>query len=167
MKGAYIFLKKNGVTISFALGAVLVALAIAIMVGGLPEDINKPDGFTIEETMPITCFDFSLNLTQALIYICIFVALLGGVYGLILNPRGAIKFGIITAVLAVLYFISIGMGSTPSGKMLTFYEGTDNIGLGAPTVAYVDGLLIFTVIIMVITFIAVIFSQVWGFLKSR
>lgn len=167
MKGVYNFLKKNGVTISFALGAILVAIAIAIMVGGLPEDINKPDGFTLEETLPITCFDFGLGLTQALIYICAIVAILGGLYGLILNPRGAIKFGIITAALVILYFISIGMGAEPSAGMLTFYEGVDNIGLGAPTVAYIDGLLIFTAIIIFLAAAAWVFSLVWGFLKSN
>ncbi len=161
MNGAYQFLKKNGVTISFSLGAVLALLSIFVIVGGFPADASK------EALYASSVFNTALNITFALIFICTLMALAGAVYGMVLNPRGAIRFGIIAAILLVLYLISSAMGSTPTAEQLIVFQGNHNKHLLAEDVAFVDGLLTFTVIMMFLALAAWLFSIVWGIIKQR
>jgi hypothetical protein len=161
MNGAYQFLKKNGVTISFALGAVLALLSIFVIVGGFPADATK------EALYASPVFNTALNITIALIFICGAVALLGAVYGMVLNPKGAIRFGIIAAILLVVYFVTSAMGTSPTADELVVFQGNHNKHLVEADVAFVDGLLRFTVVMMFVALAAWLFSIVWGIIKQR
>jgi asparagine N-glycosylation enzyme membrane subunit Stt3 len=161
MNGAYQFFKKNGVTISFALGALLAIISIVVIVAGFPTDATK------EELYESPVFNTALNLTIILIGICTLVAILGAVYGMALNPKGAIRFGIITAVLLVVFFICKAMGVLPTGDELITFQGNHNKHLVAENVAFVDGLLRFTIVMMFLAALAWVFSAVWGFIKQR
>lgn len=161
MNGAYQFLKKNGVTISFALGAVLAIISIAVIVAGFPADATK------EALYASPVFNTALNITIALIVVCAIVAGLGAIYGMVLNPKGAIRFGIITAILLVVFFVCKSMGTTPTADELVVFQGNHNKHLIGSNVAFVDGLLRFTVVMMFLAAAAWLFSAVWGFIKQR
>ena len=56
---------------------------------------------------------------------------------------------------------------TPNAEELTFYQGVDNEHLKADTIAYIDGLMIFTGITIFLTLCSLVFMGVWGFIKQR
>jgi hypothetical protein len=66
-----------------------------------------------------------------------------------------------------MYYISIAMGATPNAEELTFYRGVDNEHLGAPTIRYIDGLMIFTGITIFLTMCSLVFMGIWGIIKQR
>lgn len=161
MKGAYVFLKNNGVTIGFATGTVLALLAIMIMVGGFPKDA------TTEMLYGSSIFDFAIMVTFILIVVGVAVAFFGPVIYTAMNFKESLKFLAILGVMLVLLFISMGMGATPSDSDLLFYQGVDNKHLTGKDIAFVDSMLIYTSIMILLTFASLAFMFVWGLLKAR
>ncbi len=161
MKAAYQFLKKFGVSIGFSLGALLSVVIILIIISGFPE------GATIEELYQSAIFNPAINISLALIIIAFLAAIIGPTIYTALNFKDSIKFLIALAVMVVLYLISSAMGATPTNQELVFFQGVDNQHLKAEDVAFVDGLLIFTGIMIFMTLASLVFMGVWGFLKQR
>lgn len=105
MTGAYQFLKKYGVAISFSIGAILVAL-MYIIIG-----VSLPDATLSEEDLyPMTSFDFGIYATYFLIgTACFFVVLFSLIY-VIQNPKQSIKGLVAFAILVVLFIVTYSMG---------------------------------------------------------
>jgi hypothetical protein len=161
MKAAYLFLKKHGVSISFAVGALLSVISIGVIVAGFPE------GATMEELYETTIFNPALNISYLLIILTAIAALVGPAVYTALNFKDSIKPLITIVVMIAMYFISIGMGVTPDAEKLTFFQGVDNTHLDGATIAYIDGMLIFTGIMIFLTMASLVFMGVWGLLKQR
>lgn len=107
MTGAYDFLKKYGIAISFSIGAVLVVLMYLIIGSSLPE-ITLDE----EEMYTMTSFDFGIYVTYFLIAAaCLLVAVFSLIY-VIRNPKesvkGLIAFGVLIALFAVTYAMGDG-----------------------------------------------------------
>ncbi len=161
MKAAYLFLKKHGVSISFAIGALLSIISIGVIVAGFPE------GATMEELHETTIFNPALNISFILIILTSITAMVGPAIYTALNFKESVKFMITFVVMVAMYFISVSMGVTPNAEKLVFFQGVDNTHLTADTVAYIDGLLIFTSIMIFLTMASLVFMGVWGLLKQR
>lgn len=105
MTGAYQFLKKYGVAISFTVGTILVALMYIIISGSLPEITP-----TEEELYTMSSFDFGIYVTYALIILaCVLVAIFSLVY-VIKNPKESVKGLVAFGVLVALFGITYSMG---------------------------------------------------------
>jgi len=161
MKKAYLFLKKNGISISFVVGAVLSVLSIFAISSGLPE------GATMEDLYATNIFDPAIYISYALIILTTIAALVGPMVYTIKYFKDSFKSLIMVVAVAALYFISVAMGATPSKQELVFFQGVDNQHLTADTVAYIDVLMIFTGITIMLTLGSLIFMGVWGFIKQR
>ena len=161
MKAAYLFLKKHGVTISFLLGAILTVVSIGAIIMGFPE------GATMEQLYDTKIFDPALNISYLLIGIASLAALVGPTIYTAMNFKDSYKSLIVFVVLIALYYISLSMGASPNKEELTFFQGVDNKHLTAPTIAYIDGLLKFTTIMIFMTLGSLVFMGVWGILKQR
>jgi hypothetical protein len=161
MKKAYLFFNKHGITISFVLGTLLAAISIGTVLVGFPE------GATMEDLYKTSIFNPALNISFALIIIASLAAIIGpGVYTAF-NFKESLKFLIAFGAMILMYFISTAMGTTPDNDDLIFFQGVDNQHLTADTVAYIDGLLKFTGIMIFLTLGALVFSGVWGIIKQR
>jgi hypothetical protein len=161
MRAAYQFLKKQGVSISFAIGALLSIISLAVIIVGFPE------GATMEELHATTIFNPALNITYILMFVAALAAIVGPAIYTALNFKDSVQFLIIFVALLVMYFISIAMGASPNAEQLAFFQGVDNSHLTADIIKYIDGLLIFTGIIMFLTLCSLVFMGVWGMLKQR
>ena len=161
MKAAYQFMKKFGVTIGFSLGAFLSVLVILIIISGFPE------GATLEELYKSSIFNPAINISFGLIVIAFFAAIVGPTIYTVLNFKDSVKFLIALAAMVILYLISRAMGSVPNQQELVFFQGVDNQHLIASDVAFVDGLLLFTGIMIFLTLASLVFMGVWGLLKQR
>ncbi len=161
MKGAYVFLKNNGVTIGFAGGALLALLGVIIMVVGFPADA------TLEQLYQSGIFNPAIYITFFLIGIGVLAALVGPIIYTANNPKESVKFLAAFGVLLALFLITYAMGAKPSNEELLFFQGVDNKHLTASEVSFVDGLLIFTYIMTFFATAAFVFSEVWGLLKQR
>jgi hypothetical protein len=161
MKAAYLFLKKHGVSISFLIGAILTIISIGYIIVGFPE------GATMEDLYETTIFNPALNISYLLIFITSIAAITGPAIYTIRYFKESIKPLVLFVAIIATYFISIAMGATPNAEELTFYQGVDNEHLKADTIAYIDGLMIFTGITIFLTLCSLVFMGVWGFIKQR
>jgi hypothetical protein len=126
-----------------------------------------PEGATMEQLYDTKIFDPALNISYLLIGIASLAALVGpGIYTA-MNFKDSYKSLLAFVVLIALYYISLAMGTTPNKEELTFFQGVDNKHLTGETIAYIDGLLKFTSIIIILTLGSLVFMGVWGFLKQR
>jgi len=161
MKAAYLFLKKHGVSISFLLGTILSLISVGVIIIGFPE------GATMEDLYETSIFNPALNISYILIILTSIAAVTGPAIYTILYFKESIKPLILFVAIIATYFISIALGATPNAEELTFYRGVDNGHLAASTIAYIDGLMIFTGITIFLTLCALLFMGVWGFIKQR
>lgn len=161
MRGAYVFLKNNGVTIGFATGAFLALLSVLIMVAGFPKDASE------EILYGSSIFDFAIIVTFILICAGLIAALVGPAIYMAMNFKESIKFLVIFGGLLLLFGISYTMRTTPGEQELIFFQGVDNKHLLGSDIAFVDCLLIFSGIMIFLTFVALAFMFVWGILKQR
>jgi hypothetical protein len=161
MKAAYLFLKKHGVSISFLIGAILSVISIGVIIVGFPK------GATMEDLYKTSIFDPALNISYLLIILTSIAAITGPAIYTIRYFKESIKPLALFVAVIVTYFISIALGATPNAEELTFYQGVDNGHLKADTIAYIDGLMIFTGITIFLTLCSLVFMGVWGFIKQR
>ncbi len=161
MKAAYLFLKKHGVSISFIIGTILSVISIGAIVIGFPE------GATMEDLYGTKIFNPALNISYILIIATSVAAIIGPAIYTILYFRESLKPLIMFVAVIGMYYISIAMGATPNAEELTFYRGVDNEHLGAPTIRYIDGLMIFTGITIFLTMCSLVFMGIWGIIKQR
>lgn len=161
MKAAYQFMKKFGVTIGFSLGAFLSVLVILIIVSRFPE------GATLEELYKSSIFNPAINISFVLIIIAFLAAIVGPSIYTLLNFKDSVKFLIALVAMIILYLVSRLMGAVPNQQELVFFQGVDNQQLLASDVAFVDGLLLFTGIMIFLTLASLVFMVVWGLLKQR
>jgi hypothetical protein len=154
-------LKKHGVSISVLIGAILTIISIGYIIYGFPE------GATMEELYETTIFNPALNISYLLIFITSIAAITGPAIYTIRYFKESIKPLVLFVAIIATYFISIAMGATPNAEELTFYQGVDNEHLKADTIAYIDGLMIFTGITIFLTLCSLVFMGVWGFIKQR
>jgi hypothetical protein len=162
MKAAYLFLKKHGVTISFILGALLSVISIGAIIAGFPEGATE-----MEDLYGTSIFNPALNISYGMIIIGFFTALVGPIIYTLMNFKESIRGLVSIVVLIIMYFVSVAMGVVPNPEELTFFRGVDNEHLTGETIAYIDGLLIFTGIMIFLTMASLVFMMVWGLLKQR
>lgn len=161
MKAAYLFLKKHGVTISFILGTLLSVISIGVIIAGFPE------GATMEDLYGTSIFNPALNISYAMIILGAILAITGPAIYTAMNFKESVRGLVGIVVLIVMYFVSVAMGAVPNPEELTFFRGVDNEHLTGETIAYIDGLLIFTGIMIFLTMASLVFMMVWGLLKQR
>lgn len=99
----YKFLTRNGQTVAFGVGLLIVLIAIALIIGGVEEFSAIPDDDL--SRYQTTIFNFGLYASIGLVILCFVAAVLFGVYQLATNPKGALKGIIGLAVVVLLFFI--------------------------------------------------------------
>jgi hypothetical protein len=161
MKAAYQFLKKYGVSIGFTLGTVLSIIVILFIIGGFPT------GATKEKLYETTIFNPAINVCLFLILVGTFAAFVGPIIYTSLNFKESVKTLVSIVVVITLGIVSIFMGATPSQEQLVFFQGVDNQHLTSKDIAFIDGLLIYTGIMIFLTLCSLVFMGVRGFIKQR
>ncbi len=100
----YNFLVRRGTTIAFVVGFLISALIIFLTVSGA-SGISSDDYTTLYGVQE---FVTSVGIGTLLVIVSVVVILLGGIYGLIINPKGALKFvigaGVLLILMLALYF---------------------------------------------------------------
>ncbi len=97
----YNFLVRRGTTIAFVIGFIISAIIFIL-------NINGADGIASDDfpaLYAVDQFTSTVGIGTFLVILAVIVILLGGIYGLIVNPKGALKFVIGAAVLLILGFI--------------------------------------------------------------
>lgn len=111
----YAFLTKNGQTLAFGAGLILVVAAIVLIFSGLSGFEAYGD---TPERYQTTIFNFGMYAAIALIIIGLIAAVLFGIFQLATDPKGALK-GIIGLVAIVVLFFVFYSIADPNSAMLS------------------------------------------------
>jgi len=155
----YNFLTKHGTAVAFGLGVLVALIGILAILGGLSEFNMLSD----EEKATTTIFNPAISMAIALTIAC-GVAILGfGLYHLVTDLKGALKFILGFAVILVLVFVFYSMAEPEtSGKIGTMIQNGE---LSANTSKWISGALSTTLVLLGATFLAFIVSEVRNLFK--
>lgn len=103
----YRLFTKYGTGFAFGLGLLVTLIFLIPAVSGIGDfNMLPPD-----QKGTTTIFNAGLFCAIALIVICFVISVLFGVYQLATHPKGAVKFIVSIAVIAVLFFILYSMAT--------------------------------------------------------
>ena len=162
----YKFLTKNGQTIAFAVGAVLVIAFYALVVGDKNYDTFSTmdmDGVKDPERYKFTLFNFGLVVTVALIAIGAVLMLGFGLFQAATNLKGSIGAVIGLAVIAIIFAAGYSMtqleSAGPVYKSAMKFELTDNVR------KFVGGSITTGVALIGLATLGIIVSEIRNFFK--
>ena len=157
----YTFLTRNGQTIAFGIGLLLVIVTIAAIFGGVDEwSLIPDDDFSRYDT---TIFNAGMYGAILLIVLCAAAALLFGVFQLATNFKGAIK-GIIGLVAIVVLFYIIKGTADPSLDGLNLNDDIAG-ALDAGQSTFITGAIATALILAAIAVVATAVSEVINFFR--
>lgn len=155
----YKFLTKHGTAMAFGLGVLVSAVGILTILGGLEGYNMLPEDQ--QDTTQI--FDLAIGGGVILTLIAFAVAILFGLYQVIINPKAAIQsiLGLVVIIGLCLIFYSTATPETSGG----IFEDIQNGKLSANTSNWITGALATTLIIFGATVFVFIFSEVRNVFK--
>ena len=160
----YKFLSKNGQTLAFLLGVVLVGIFLISVISGLdswnPNSDNKYD---------TGIFNFGLTAARGLIIIAALGMLVFGLFHVATNFRGSIKGIIGFAILLAIFFIAYNSASGEpepfiEGAIANF-EGSQNVDLTPGNLKFIGGGISTVIILAAVAAAAFVLSEIRNLFK--
>jgi len=155
----YKFLTKHGTALAFGLGVLVSAIGILSILGGL-------DGYNMladDQQGTTTIFDLAIGGGVVLTIATFAIAILFGVYQVIVNPKGAIQsiLGLVVIIGMFLIFYATATPETSGGVFEDIQAGK----LTADTSNWITGALWTTLIIFGATIFVFVFSEIRNVFK--
>ncbi|RLD18568.1 MAG: hypothetical protein DRI69_10130 [Bacteroidetes bacterium] len=155
----YKFLTKHGTAMAFGLGAVVAAIGILSILGGL-------DGYNMlpEDQQDTTdIFNVAISGGVILTIVAFATAILFGVYQVIMNPKGAIQSILGLVVIIGMFLIFYSTATTETAGPI--YEDIQAGKLSGDVSNWITGALWTTLIIFGATIFVFIFSEIRNVFK--
>jgi len=160
----YKFLSKNGQTLAFLFGVLLVAIFLISVVSGL--DTWNP---TSDNKYDTSIFNFGLTAARLLIIVAAFGMVAFGLYHVATNFRGSIKGIIGFAILLAIFFIAY---NSASGEPEPFikgsienFEGSQNVEMTSGNLKFIGGGITTTIILAAAAAAAFVLSEIRNLFK--
>lgn len=155
----YSLLAKRGQLLAFLLGLFVVAIFIIPIISGIGE-FNL---LSTDDQKLTNIFNPGLVGAVVLIVVCALAALVGGLFGLIANPKGSLKLILGLVGLVVVFFILYSMSAAESTGPVG--EVVDKFGLSDGTSKFVSAGLKIAIILIITAFISFIVTELWNLIK--
>lgn len=155
----YKTLLKYGTSIAFVVGF-LVALVIIISTTSGASGM-RPDDF--EALDKVGAFHTSVLIAVIFIVVAIISILLGGLYGLISNPKSAFKFVIGLVGLLVLLGISYAVSEEETTGAIA--RAVQEYDIQGTISRMISGGLLLTVILLLVGFASILFAEIRNIFK--
>lgn len=160
----YKFLSKNGQTLGFLLGIIVVAIFLISVLSGVGSWNDTGDS-----KYDTTIFDFGLQAVQALIVIAALGMVIFGLFHVLTNFRGSIKGIIGFAILLGIFFVAF---SSASGEVEPFvqgavenFEGSQGVEMTANNLKFISGGISTAVILAGVAAAAFVLSEIRNLFK--
>jgi len=162
MNKVYNFFMKYGSLLALVVSVVILVVYFFSITGGFSSTEGIDSGTDLakyihqKDAQPIDFFNFGLKAAIVMTFIAAFAWVLFGLFGLVLNPKGSLKFLLSLAVVVVLFLVF--KGSSPNettgrlGELLVdpeYHVGDwgPTISAGLKTMLSLFGLSIVTLIV--------------------
>ena len=160
----YKFLSKNGQTLAFLLGVVLVGIFLASVLSGIgdwnPNSDNKYD---------TNIFNFGLTAARGLIIIAAIGMIVFGLFHVLTNFKGSIKGIIGFAILLAVFFIAYNSASGEAEPFIKGavenFEGSQNVTMTPGNLKFIGGGISTTIILAAVAAAAFVLSEIRNLFK--
>lgn len=150
----YNLLVRRGTTVAFVIGFLISALVLFLNFKGAGDLLS--DDF--EALYLVKEFGTSVGIGTLLVIVSIFVILLGGIYGLIVNPKGALKFvigaGVLGLLMLILFFVLKDNNTVEVSNLLEEYDIKGKVS------QLINVGIVSTIALLVIAFVSVILAEI-------
>ena len=155
----YTFLSKNGQTVGFLLGFVLVVIFLLMVISGL----DSFNGLSEEQQLATNIFNFGLYAAIGLCIVAAIAAVLFGLFHLLTDLKGSMKFLIALVGVLVVFFIGYSMADADmtSAIQATIEEFEVSEGISK----FISGSLITTLLLAGIALVSFIVFEILNFFK--
>lgn len=155
----YKFLSRNGQVLGFGLGALISVLFLISWLSGTSSMMQMPE----EERYKTGIFDVGLLGAVALIIITVVILVGFGLMQTATNIKGSMKGLIGVAILVAVFLISYATASVESTGMVA--DAAKKMSVSDNTVKLIGAGLNTVIILSIVTFVALIASEVRNFFK--
>ncbi len=155
----YKLLTSKGQLIAIAIGVISVIISLGSIISGvnskysMSEDLNA-----LMKSNPEATFDFfnpAISVVILLVVVAALAAVLFGLFGLLSNPKGSLKFILGFAGIAILFFILYSTAEADTGRLVMLtekFDVSDNVSKlisgGVKTVVISIGFAFFAAVVM-------------------
>lgn len=154
----YNLLAKNGSTIAFGFGAVVVLIFLISVFTGVG------DMTTVDELKATSIFDFGLYVTIALATICAILIVLFGVFHIVTDLKGAIK-GLIGIGALVVVFLIAYSSATPEVAGNPIFDTITKFNISEGVSKFVSAGIITTGVALLLAIVSLIGSAIFNLIK--
>ena len=162
----YKFLTKNGQTISFVVGAILVILFYVLVVSDKNYEtfsLMDMDGVKDPERYKFTMFNFGLMITVALIVIGAVLMLGFGLFQAVTNLKGSL--GAIAGLAVIAIIFAIGYSTTEIETSGQVYASAMKFELEDGTRKFVGGSIMTGLALIALATVGIVVSEIRNFFK--
>ncbi len=158
MNNLYTMLSRNGSTIAFGLGSLVVAIFLISVFTQIGEKS------TIEELSATNIFDLGLKLTIFLAFLGAFIVFAFGIFHIVTDFKGALKgligMGILAAIFGVAYATA-----TPEVAGDPIFDTMGKFNITPEISKFVSGAIIATMATLVIAAVSLVGSAIYNLIK--
>ncbi len=155
----YTFLSKNGQTVGFLLGFVLVLIFLAMVLSGL----GTFNGLSEADQLQTNIFNFGLYAAIGLCVLAAIAAVLFGIYHLLTNLKGSMKF--VIALIGVLVVFAIGYSMADADMTGSIQKTIEEFNVTEGVSKFISGSLTTTLILAGIALVSFIAFEILNFFK--
>lgn len=155
----YTFLSRNGQTLGFALGFVVVAIFLIRVISGM----DAFNDLSAEAQASSDIFNFGLYAAFVLIAIAAVAALLFGIFHLLTNLKGSLKF--VIALVAVLAVFMIGYNMADADMTGPIQSTIEKFNVTEGTSKFISGAMVTSFVLSAIAAASFVLMEAWNFLK--
>jgi hypothetical protein len=160
----YKFLSKNGQTLAFLLGVVVVGIFLISVISGL--STWNPNSDNKYET---GIFNFGLTAARLLIIVAALGMLVFGLFHVVTNIKGSIKGIIGFAILLAIFFIAFNSASGEAEPFIRGavenFEGSQNVEMTPNNLKFIGGGISTAIILAAIAAAAFVLSEIRNLFK--
>jgi len=142
----YNLLLRRGTTVAFVIGFIASLLIVFLLVNGVGD--TPSDAHEILYGVP----QFGTTTMIAIV--------IGGIYGIVTNPKGSLKFIIGLAVFAAVFGILYAIGKVDDASYIPLRNSIEEFNVGAGISKMINAGLIGSLILLGIAFFAVLLAEV-------
>ena len=153
----YKFLAKNGQTIAFGLGALLIAIFLIQVLTG----VEAFEALAKEEKGGTNIFNFGLKGAGWLTFFCALFAVGFGVYQILTNLKGSVKGLVAIAVMVGVFFIAQSM----AGSDAAIQDTLDSFKVTPGQSAFISGAITTALALAGLAAATFVLSEIRNFFK--
>lgn len=152
----YNFLLRRGTTIAFVIGFLASLAIIAVLISAVGDTAS--DNFEALNKLP--AFGFAAIIAIIFLFLAVAAIILGGIFGVVTNPKASVKFLIGIVALLVVFGILYAAGNINDTSYAALRNAIEEYDISTAISKMINAGLIASLVLLAVAFGAVLLAEV-------